>query len=426
MFRRILFGFIMAFLFLSMYQSNFRFVNPSKLLGAYILTEDTTFSFKGWFSGKYQVHKEIFVRDSFGLRNIFIRIRNQVDFSVFDKANTPEVVIGKNNYLFDKRYIAGYYGTDFVGTDSITNVVNRLKFINDTLKKLNKTLLIVFAPDKAWFYPEYIPDRYKTNIEHTNYGSYLKLITEAGIDCIDFNSYFIANKGKSKYPLIPKYGVHWSFYGAELAGDSLISYLEKARHIKMAHPISDSITFNTDSLFDVDVENSMNLLCNLKGPTLAYPWAKFKVDSTITMPNVLIEGDSFYWGWQNKFFNIRGTLSQSSDFWYYFKKTDKKQPTKQELKEKIAETDVVIIISTTHNWAGIGTGFIENTYNMFKGEPTKEQVIAFTENLNNIKAKIKSDAKWLAQVKEDAEKGNISVDSAITLNAVWVLKHQQN
>ncbi len=34
-----------------------------------------------------------------------------------------------------------------------------------------------------------------------------------GINHIDFNSYFVQNKGKSKYPLYPQYGIHWSYCG---------------------------------------------------------------------------------------------------------------------------------------------------------------------------------------------------------------------
>ncbi|MGP8214141.1 MAG: alginate O-acetyltransferase AlgX-related protein [Bacteroidia bacterium] len=409
-------------------QENFRIVDVNPLLGAYDEPpSDIQYNFNNWLKGNFQEQKEKFINNSFGLRNIFIRIHNQFEYSLFNKANAKDVIVGKDNYLFDDRYIFGYYGTDYIGIDTIRAMMNRLEFINDTLKKLNKTLILIFAPNKADFYSEYIPDRYKVPIQNTNYGSYLKLIKESGIDYIDFNSYFISQKQKSKYPLIPKNGTHWSMYGAALAGDSLVKYIEKTRHIIMPSLIWKSIKVRTDTLFDIDIENSMNLLFNLQSPLMAYPELKFGNDSAKTKPNVLVEGDSYYWGWQNECFNIRDGLSASSDFWYYFKKLEHKEVSQSELRDAIAGKDVIIILSTTHNWSGIGSGFIESMYNMFKGVKTVTKTNPdYAKRLNDIRASIKSNRDWLAQIEKQANKNGISVDSCITVNAMWVIEHEHN
>ena len=67
-----------------------------------------------------------------------------------------DVVIGKENYLYEKGYIDAFFGVDFIGHDSIAISAYKLKMIQDTLAKLNKTLLIILAPGKGDFFPEYI------------------------------------------------------------------------------------------------------------------------------------------------------------------------------------------------------------------------------------------------------------------------------
>jgi len=259
---------------------------------------------------------------------------------------------------------------------------------------------------------------------YTNYDSYLTLVKESGIDYIDFNSYFIANKQKSKYLLEPKYGTHWSMYGAALTGDSLVNYIEKARHIAMPKAIWKNITISNGSMFDIDMEEGMNLIFRLPGPKMAYPDVTFEKDSTAMRPNVLIVGDSYYWGWFAAHDIIHG-FSKSSDFWYYDGKLQHKPISKDELKNELMKQDVFIILATAHNWANIGWGFIEDTYNLYKGEPKPaKKGIEYVKELNDTRTGILANKEWLKQIEEQAKNGHISLDSAVTLNAIWVITHK--
>lgn len=418
--------FILALLCLPYIEKKTNFIKIAKLEGAYAEDpKNVRINLTDWLNGDYQTKKEDYLKNSVGLKSVFIRIRNQLEYSLFGKVNAKDVIIGKNNYLFEIHYIEGYFGTDFAGIDSINNTMNRLKFINDTLKKLHKSLLLIIAPSKACFYPEYIPDKYKTPIGNTNYGCYIKQIKESSIDYIDFNDYFIKCKYTSKYPLEPVNGVHWSMYGTGLAGDSIVKYIEKERNITMPKAIWKSIRVAKGEQFDIDMENAMNLIFPLPGPLMAYPDIKFEHDSTKTRPNVLIIGDSFYWGLVAGY-DIGDGFSKQSDFWYYYKKLEHGTVTRQQLKDEIAKEDVIIILATAHNWGVVGWGFIEDTYNLFKGViPVTETPLQREQKLADMKERIRDDPKWYAQVVAGAKERNISVDSAITINAIWMLEHKK-
>lgn len=214
-----------------MIQQVFEFKALEPLKGTVNNPEDATFSKKDWIDGTYQEKKELYINSMFGFRSFCIRLNNQIAFNFFNKAKANGVIVGKENYLYEESYINAYTGKDFLGEDSISHTLNRLKFISDTLSRLNKQLIIVFAAGKASYFPEYIPDKYLPILEKTNYKSLSDGAKKLGLNVIDFNKWFVENKNKSKYPLYPLQGVHWSTYGTTLAADSLIRKIEFLRKL---------------------------------------------------------------------------------------------------------------------------------------------------------------------------------------------------
>ena len=388
---------------------------------------NTGFSFKQWFAGEYQEKKDAYVSKSFGFRNIFIRINNQLAFDLFNKALANGVIIGKQNYLYENNYLKAYYGQDFIGKDSILYQMQKLKSIQDTLAKLNKTVILIFAAGKGSFYPEYFPDNYKSDKKMTNYEYYAEVAKKLGINYIDFNKYFVENKNKSKYPLYPQYGIHWSTYGECLAADSLVKYIEKARNIKMPHIYWDSVAvhYPADDTRDDDIEDGMNLLFSLKQNKMAYPVLRFQSDTGKQKPSAIVVADSYYWGMFN--FGI-SRLFSDSHFWFYNQQvypdsyTTPLNTSQLNLRNEIEHHDVFIIMATEATLPKLGWGFIEDTYKVFAGNNTKNDSV-FLKKVKDLSNYIRTDKTWLANIKKDAREKNISLDSAITLNAIWVVEH---
>lgn len=255
------------------------FVEPIELeplKGAITDPVKSDFTLKKWFSGAYQEQEEKYLNESFGFRALFVRINNQLTFNIFKKAKAKGVIIGKNGYLFEEHYIESYYGEDFIGVDSIRHRMERLKYIQNRLAKMNKTLLMVFAPGKASFYPEFIPDELKRVKKITNYEQHLRMAKKMGINYIDFNRYFMDHKRSSPYPLYPKHGIHWSYYGSCLAADSIVKYLERIRKIDMPNITWNKVEMDNPRENDYDIGDGLNLLFTLKGEKLAYPVLQFE------------------------------------------------------------------------------------------------------------------------------------------------------
>ena len=323
------------------------------------------FNFDNWFSGIYQEEQEKYLNETFGFRSFFIRVNNQLAFNLFKEAKANSVIVGKNNYLFEKGYINAYYGNDFVGYDSINNRMQRLKYIQDTLTKLDKDIFLIFAPGKGSFYPEYIPQKYASEKKTTNYEVHIELAQQLGIPYIDFKKYFVENKRTSPYPLFPQYGTHWSHYGMWLAADSIIRFIENIRNIEMPHLFWDEVDMHQPQYSDYDIAGGMNILFKLKSFDMAYQRVQFQSDSGKIKPSVLVVADSFYWD----MFELGIAKSfTNSHYWYYNYNIYPENIiiTQVNLKDEIAKHEVIIIMSAEANFKSLGWKFIEKVYDCYK------------------------------------------------------------
>ena len=427
--RRFLFISLLFLLIVPGIQNVFPFIELAPLKGAISQPEKKSFTIKEWFSGDYQMVEEKYINETFGFRSLFVRIDNQIAFSLFKRAKANGVIIGKNNYLFEENYIKAYNGTDFIGTDSISLRMQKLKFIGDTLAKLNKNIIIVFAAGKGSYYPEYFPEKLKMKPGKTNYEYYTKSAKDLGIYYIDFNKYFVDNKHKSKYPLYPQYGIHWSNYGMCIAADSIIRYIEKIRNIDLPNLYWTKVDLAEAKESDYDIADGLNIKFKLRSFKMGYPRIQFESESGKTKPSVLVISDSYYWGMYG--FGITKAFS-NSHFWYYnkqiypesFEKTV--ETTGINLKDEIARYDVIIIMATEATLPKLGWGFIENLSDFFRGiNSNSENDAEFQQKVNNLQNYIKTDKNWMAQIKEKAASRKITVDSMITLDAIYQIKQEE-
>ena len=368
-FKEILLVFILLILIFPAFQQATGLIRVEWLKGSIDAVESDSLTLKSWLSGDYQDQNEKYQNDNFGFRNAFIRLNNEISFDFFKKALANGVIIGKENYLFEENYIKAYYGTDFIGKDSIEHRMKRLKFVQDTLSKLNKDLVLIFAAGKGTYYSEFFPDEFVTKKGITNYEYHLKWAKSLHINYIDFNSYFLKNKKTTKYPLYPQYGIHWSKYGMCLAADSIIHFIEKKRSIDMNTIYWDQVDMENPKEEDYDIADGMNLIFKLGSFKMGYPQLKFENSPQKIKPNLLVISDSYYWGMYN--FGLSQVFDKSH-FWYYNKEiypetfSKPLAPLDVDLKKEINDHDVILLMSTQATLPDLGWGFIERMYQLYK------------------------------------------------------------
>ncbi|MEI8137456.1 MAG: hypothetical protein WCH21_09060, partial [Bacteroidota bacterium] len=312
--------------------------------------------------------------------------------------------------------------------DSVNILLKQIKFVSDYMSKIGKHLVIILAPGKAAYYPEYIPHKYKKVNDSTNYKYISSGLKNEGLNIIDFHKWFIENKTKSKYPLYPQFGTHWSNYGSVLAADSIIKKIEILKKIDMPNLIYNQIYLKQPIYIDYDIAEGMNLLFRFKSFDMAYPRISTERLKKKKRPNVLVVSDSFYWGMYD--FGISKSFN-NHHFWYYNKQVYPDSHNAEvlvdnsKLADEINNHDVFMVIVTDANLPKMGWGFFENLENLFKTGwlPTGEGVKEISE-LEETRQNIRMDNNWMKQIEGKAKERKITVDSMLTLDAIWTLEHQ--
>ena len=420
--KSVIFLLILAAIACPAVQKALNIVTSKRLDGYFEPSTRPEFSLASFKTGEFQAKMTPHLERTIGFHDDFTRLFNQCDFTFFTIPHAQRIVVGKNNYLIAETYILGYLGTDFVGKYYIEQKVKRARFLQDYLwKKKGILLVVVFAPGKGFFYPEYIPDRYLRNKkEVTNYGYFLRECNNQGVNNIDFNQWLITLKDTSRYLLYPKTGIHWSSYGAYLCADSLRKYLEVKMNRKLPHLVLDSIEVAAVARDeDYDIGRTLNLIWKIPHPLMAYPKFHFTYDSVMPKPKALFVGDSFYWYWHYN--GIIGNTFSNTAFWYYNQDVYPehfKTPTNTgnlNYPDSLLNQQVIILLQTNGAYGDLGYGWVDRAYDCLYPGPTREK---------EIEAKMRATPSWTETLARKAKDRGITTDAMSRLDAIYIANQE--
>jgi hypothetical protein len=91
--------------------------------------------------------------DRVGLRDLFIRIKNQIDYSVFHTSR--RVLVGSNSWLFDREDTG--LAMERLDAAGLKTAEDRFLVLARRLQDKGVRLLVVGYPDKSRIYPEMMP-----------------------------------------------------------------------------------------------------------------------------------------------------------------------------------------------------------------------------------------------------------------------------
>jgi len=415
---------IVVVLFLPLFQKVLPVVRVKPLEGSYKLAEEPAFSFHDFFNNTFQDQYIPYFEQHIGFRPALVRINNQIAFSCFNMALAQDVILGKKGVLFEVFYIKAYLGRDFTGTEKWDRYAEKLKAISDSLDKNNTALLIVFAPGKGTFFPEYIPDKFKPWQKDTTNQEYLmQRLKEKQIRFIDANHWFTRMKDNAPYPLYPKTGIHWSSYGEGLFLDSIIRYMERDKGKTMVDFGWNEVTMSNDlRVPDHDIAKGMNLIFDVPHYAMPYPEFYYREDASTFKPVVITIADSYNWNLFGR--GITQKIYSQDKFWYYFRAAYGPYPKDQQVKNldipaELRSADFVILMATDATLSHFDFGFTDQVYDMITVEGRKaagERAAMIAEAERNIR----NNKEWMELIREKAAKRNITVDEMIHIDAVWM------
>lgn len=402
-----------------------RLITVKKLHGSFIKNPKPEFSFSSWFDNSFQNQYDSYFNQQFGFRPDFVRLHNQLDYTLFGETNANGVIVGKDEYLYEKAYIESYLGDNYIGNVKIISKLNTIDSIYQILKQHQTELLIIIAPGKGYFYPEYIPEEMLHERGRTNYEDYIEKLAKMDIPYIDFNDLFLKMKDTSSIVIYPKTGIHWSQGIIPYIMDTIIYKIENSLNKNLPNVIVNSVQISRKAdKQDADIEKGLNLFLPLKIPKMQYPEVSFEFGTAYDKPKVISVADSYFWQLFNK--GISTKVFDDGAFWYYYKQVYPNSLNGDLFIEDIAvrqelfKADLVILMCTETNLYKFPFGF-ENSM-----EYTKFDLPILETNTQNLMNYIRTDAAWMKHIEKKAAQNNIPVDSALFLDALFMTKKKMN
>lgn len=314
-----------------------------------------------------QSYLEAYLDESLVVRSPLVRLRNQYEYSFFNKINAQQIYQYKDQ-LF-RFYVRDYNESVlYLGEKVINEKVNKLHELQEYLGK-DHLILTLIAPSKTYFYSDYLPQINRIQTEKSNYKKIKEVVLSKSLKLIDFNQWFLKIKNKSKAPLFGKGGIHWTLYGATLAMDSLVNYAKDELNKDFAEP---KWKLNSNYEFFYNDQDLAQLLNVFKAPndlTLRNPVFQ-DIQQNKKKIKALIVSDSFFD--VISMTKLREQIfTNDSQYLYYFntRKDDTNNNQvidKTKLLEVMKSIDCVIILNDIVNMENFGWGFIEEAYSQMK------------------------------------------------------------
>nr|WP_277881543.1 hypothetical protein [Hymenobacter cyanobacteriorum] len=409
--KRLLLMLLLALVLLPALQAKLHFFEEKALAGAFTVAPHAEFSWEALRDNSFQTALEHYLEDRIGFRTYLIRLRNQLSFSLFRAVRSSDLLVGEHGVLFQPGPIESYLGHDLLAEDEVRFRVARLHAVQRDLSRHGVHMVYVLAPGKARFQPEDLPARLRAAPGTiTNYDRFVHAMLADSVSLLNLTPVFARWKHTKPYRLFPSGGTHWSGYGATLAADTLLRYLEHIGQVRfpavrtVAPP---HLIYNPDSLkgTDNDLGWTLNLIWPRDVKPLAYRRLAFGPPQPgQTRPSALFVGDSFAWGLMLFSPYMQREFSDDTRFWYYsdavhlpdsvYHDTGIKAST-LDLKQQIESRQFIVLLFTEHNLGGKEYGFTDRVYHLYHPLTPADQAA-----INRIAQQLVAKASWEEQTKD--------------------------
>lgn len=311
-----------------------------------------------WWDGSKQKQFESNLMKESIARTYFIRLRNQYQYSLFNKINAQDI------YEYNGLHFRFYSYTfneeqNFVGEETVKKKVEDLSILRDLIGD-SIPIITVITPYKAHYYADKLPEKHKTNSKETNYHYYKKALLQHDFPVLDFDDYFLKNRSVTP-AIFGNGGIHWSHYAMAVAMDSIVNYVSDANHINYDSFHFDTVIPPKINVDDLDIALMRNLLKKPKDENLR-DIVVTPIEGEKRMKAVIVS-DSYCFSILSSGV-AKNIFTKDTDFLYYFNSIYNGQLVNgvidiEKVKADLKDADCVIIISDIVNLEKFGYGFIE-------------------------------------------------------------------
>jgi hypothetical protein len=301
------------------------------------------FTLQDWLSHRFQDNASKWFSRYFGARALFIRLGNQVNYSLFGTSymNNQSIIIGKQSQLYEVGYIINYCKlVRPMPLELVEAQVKEIAEIQDRLARHGMAFILLITPSKAAIYPEFIPDIFCSSPKSTNrdYDSFVPLLDQYKINYVDGHIITLAAKAREPAPVFTQGGTHWNYLGAYYTVERLLTMIEaltsqsigrlSLQHLEIDHKPSVKE--------DKDLADLLNLIYPPYNYLVPHPTI-VREGSTHHLGKAVFVGGSFMWPVLDILNHTN--IFQAMDAYYYYKLLLKSYPAKTDRPIDVSQID---------------------------------------------------------------------------------------
>jgi hypothetical protein len=306
-------------------QMQFEPIPKGRLKGVVQPESAPVFSLESAINGSYQKLVEEWLMKRSGLWSYLVRADSQLNYLLFSQISsnyTHSVLLGKDDFLYEKEYVFGYNKFTSVSDEKLETLADNLQKLQKLLETRGIGFALLVSANKAELYPENIPSSFIDSTRSVRKTAYEKLIPRLEarrINLLDGQRYFEERKTRVPYRYFSHTGTHWNDVAACMIASELGSLMQAHFGKKMRN-----FSCSPVKLKDVPRKPDRDLveICNLWDQSALYHPTAYPVTKTIAetgafRPKILIVGSSFVWPLL-RFFEYH-RVYREANFYYYYK-----------------------------------------------------------------------------------------------------------
>ena len=204
-----------------------------------------------------------------------VRLRNQVQYSLFGESAVPDLLVGRGPSLFETPYSVEYCARDLatwhVRSDAWAAQIRQMQ---DIVERRGRAFLYVLTPSKVSQYPEILPKGYTCPATQADRAgvvpAWLATLRADGVHVADTTAAMAAAHRAYPFKLYPMGGAHWNAVGSALSVQVVMAELR--RLVPDGGFLPYGFTWHMVRRpvgLDIDLSNLMNLIWHF--PTAPVP-----------------------------------------------------------------------------------------------------------------------------------------------------------
>lgn len=272
-------------------------VFPQTVLGG-VTAEKAQFpqwSAEAFGEGEYQSELEGWINENFPFRSYLVKCYSQFLYSVMKESSNSNVVMGKDNYLFEKGYIEHMRIDGWDMRYAYKTYASNLKIIQDAMEAQGKTFFYIVSPSKAEILPERVPFYFDVEEadEVTHHDVLVFFLEEYGVNYYDTSHTMQQIKQEGHYLPYTKNGTHWTHYATARAVRDVFEHLYIQTGTRLLEPQITVIDGETHSGEDLDLQKLINVSYAKEDDIYAQVDIRYELPENYVPPKVYLFGTSF-------------------------------------------------------------------------------------------------------------------------------------